>query len=306
MTRIKSLLFVILALLTTSPVFSSDVKELLHKAEIAERYISYRGMKVVTFDFGGKQTTAKFKLLHLMPDKTRTEFYMPDALSGIILIQDGGTFWKYYPKREVWEESPHPIMLPPDVIHEETLHNYELSLVGSGTVAGRPTHIIQAVPRSRYESVRKVWIDKDCYLIMRTQVESPRGAVVNSSAFTKIDINPNDIDQSAFKAQGKIIQARKPGKMDFQVAKPSYLPKGYKLVGISRLSVNGRCSAHLQFSNGAYIISMFQRQQSGDAPLKEIKSRVTNVMTWTRNGIKFTLMGDVPNSELRKIADSTK
>ncbi len=306
MIKVKALLFTILALLASSPVFPADVKELLHKAEVAERYISYRGMKVVTFDFGGNVTSAKFKILHLQPDKTRTEFFTPCALAGIIVIQNGDRFWKYYPKREVWEESPRPLILPPDIVYDEALHNYDLHLIGSDTVAGRPTHVVQAIPYSRFDTARKVWIDKDYFLVVKSQVENRRGEVVNSAAFTDIDYNPRDIEASSFKVKGKVIQAPKPGYMNFDIVKPTYLPKGYKLTGVTRLSVNGRCSAHLQFSNGAYTISMFERKDPKDSAIKEIKSKVTNVFTWTRNGVRFTLMGDVPESELRKIADSTK
>jgi hypothetical protein len=51
---------------------------------------------------------------------------------------------------------------------------------------------------------------------------------------------------------------------------------------------------------------LFQRKAAKDASLSSVKSKVTNVLTWAHNGIRFILMGDVPVSELRKIAASTR
>lgn len=302
----RLLAFLIPMLLTPALVFAANVDELLQKSETAEKYVSYRGTKVATFHFAGGLLSAKFKVVHLLPNKTRTEFFTPTALSGIIVIQNGPKFWKYYPRHDEWEESSIPIVIPAETIHQETLRNFDLHLVGTDTIAGRPTYIVFAVPHNRLDSARRVWIDKDCYLIIRSQMETPHGTVVNSSRFTNIEINPKDIPASAFKVTGKVRQARKTVEKHFSVIKPSYLPKGYKLVGISRMSVNGYCSAHLQFSNGANVISLFQRKASKEAPLSPVKSKVTNVLTWAHNGIRFILMGDVPVSELRKIAVSTK
>ncbi|MEN6355660.1 MAG: sigma-E factor regulatory protein RseB domain-containing protein [Armatimonadota bacterium] len=302
----KLLAFLIPMLFAPALVFAANVNELLQKTETAEKHVSYRGTKVATFHFAGGLMSAKFKVVHLLPDQTRTEFFTPTALSGIIVIQDGPKFWKYYPRHNIWEESSSHLAIPADTIHEETLRNFDLRLIGTDTVAGRPTYIVFAMPHNRLDSARRVWIDKDCYLIMRSQIESPHGSVVNSSRFTSIQINPSDISSSAFKVTGKVRQARKTVDRRFNVIKPTYLPKGYKLIGISRMSVNGYCSAHLQFSNGASVISMFQRKAGKDAAISPVKSKVTNVLTWAHNGIRFMLMGDVPTSELRKIATSTK
>jgi outer membrane lipoprotein-sorting protein len=293
-------------LVAPSSVLAGSVDELLQKAEDADKHVSYRGMKLATFYFAGERTSAKFKVVHLVPGKNRTEYYCPEALSGMVVIQDGSKLWKYCPKRDEWEESACRFNLSLDAIHQETLENYELQLVGTDKVAGRTTYVIRAIPRSRLDSARRVWIDKDCYLIMRSQVESPHGEVVNSSNFTTIEINPKDISQSAFEVKGKIKPARKSGDPRFGIVKPTYLPKGYKLVGVSSLSAGGCCSAHLQFSNGASMISLFQRKALKDSQPTHVRSKVTNVLTWAKNGVMFTLMGDVPFSELHKIAKSTQ
>ena len=72
------------------------------------------------------------------------------------------------------------------------------------------------------------------------------------------------------------------------------------------MKIDSRCCAHLRFSNGANTISLFQRPARKDSSPLPITSKITNVHAWTRDGMVFTLMGDLPRIELKKIADSTK
>jgi len=88
--------------------------------------------------------------------------------------------------------------------------------------------------------------------------------------------------------------------------KPSHLPAGYKLIRTASLCVNGFSCSHLQFSNGVNTISIFQHRAGKEAPVQKVDSKVTNVLTWARDGMQLTIMGDLPRAELQKVADSTK
>ncbi len=63
---------------------------------------------------------------------------------------------------------------------------------------------------------------------------------------------------------------------------------------------------HIQFSNSSNLISLFERKGVGEREPAPVKSKVTNVLTWSRKRIVFTLIGDVHSSELRKIAASMR
>ncbi|MEN6582960.1 MAG: MucB/RseB C-terminal domain-containing protein [Armatimonadota bacterium] len=294
------------ALSLPAVVFGANATEVLKRAEVADQRVSYRGVKVATFRFNGRSTVSSFKVIHMVPDLTRVEFFSPASLSGMVVIQDGSTSWKLRPRSQCWEESGGQSVPAMGMIHQEALQNYDLRIAGSDTVAGRPAYVIHAIPKSKEEAAHRVWVDKGCFLVMGTQVESPRGFILNSSRYSSIQINPGNISHSLFKVSGKVKCQPKPGSKAMNVVKPSYLPKGYKLVAVSRMSVNGSCCAHMQFSNGANSISLFQRRAHCESPQTSIKSKMTNVITWAHKGVLFTLMGSVPRSELRKIADSTR
>ncbi len=293
-------------LITPAVVFGTTAKDVLRRAEAADRHVSYRGMKIASVYFGNTLAKATVKVVHLRPDKTRTEYFSPPPLAGIILIQDGADFWKYHPTEKVWHELPGHTALHNDTIQKEAFENYDVRLLGTDHVAGRQAYVIQAVPKRRGESARRLWVDKQYYLVVRTQDESMTGWVFNSSEYTSIDFNPDDISADTFRITGKVKKAPKPASIPFPVIKPAYLPKGYKLVGVSALTLNNGPCAHVQLSNGANTISLFERIADKTTPKTSIQSKITNVLMWTRDGMQFTLIGDVSRAELQKIADSIK
>ena len=303
--RIAKPLLFLAACIAPAAALAGDPSELLRKAEAADRNVSYRGMKAASFYFAGHMGHAALKIVHLKPDKTRTEYFSPKILAGIVLIRDGAKSWRYSPQEDTWEETGFRPTFTEGAIERGAFDNFQLRLVGTEQVAGRQTYIILAAPRSDGEAAHRLWVDKEVYLIIATEVEAPNGSVVNSSRFTTITVNPDDISPSAFKVNGKVKPVSPPSPVGFIVAKPSYLPKGYALVGQATLTVNGRSCAHLQFSNGANTISLFQRTAGGEKP-KVMRSSITQVLCWKREGILYTLMGDVPSAELRKIADSIR
>lgn len=302
----KLLSTMILALATSGALLGANAVDLLRQSEAADRHVTYRGMKLVNVSHGGTTSASTLKVVHLLPDKTRTEYFSPAALAGVIVIEDGPTVWKFIPSENAWEQARYRSPLPSREIHRRALENYDIEMAGTDQVAGRPTYVIHAVPRGMGETAHRLWIDRDCYLTVRTDVENLHGAVLSSARYTQIQINPPDISPASFKITGKIKPKPKPSCTRFTAVKPTYLPKGYRLIGVGSMSVNCRSCVHLQFSNGVNSLSLFEHQTDKDAPLKRTASKVGNVLTWARRGVLFTLIGDVPSVELQKIADSTK
>lgn len=280
--------------------------DILKRAQDAEEYVSYRGTKIATVFFGGRFAESFIKVVHLKPDKTRTEYFSPSRLAGIILIQNGPNIWKYYPGETSWEQVRSSALTPPDTYRQGAFDNYNIRLLGKDHVAGRETYVIHAAPRHAGEAAHRLWIDSQYFLIIRNEMESMRGTVLNSSRYTKINLNPKDISPTIFKVTGKVKTQPRTGSLNFRVEKPSYLPKGYRLVGTAMIIINERSCAHLKYSNGVNTFSIFQHRSERKSPPVPIPSKVTHAITWARNGMQFTMIGDLPNSELKKIANSTK
>jgi outer membrane lipoprotein-sorting protein len=298
---------IIVAILAPAAVFSATATDVLRRAEVADRYVSYRGVKSATVSLGCRTATAILKTIHLKPDKTRTEYFSPAPLAGVILIDNGEEVWKYDPREEAWEPMFTRVRPPMEAISRQAARNYDIRLVGTDEVAGREVYVIHADPKREGESARRLWIDREFYLIVGTQVESPSGKIVNSARFTRVEFNPDDISPSIFKPSGKIKSvSASTGPTKFAVAKPTYLPDGYRLVSLSRVNVNGCSSTLLQFSNGINTVSLFQQKANGKTRPKQFKGGLMNVIAWNRSDMHFTLMGDLPRPDLKKIADSVR
>lgn len=303
----RKLLALILCVATIpGSVYAMTAVEIARRALDADRHVSYRGVKSTIVRVNQVQTTSAIKVVHRMPDMTRKEYFAPSPLAGTIVIQSGREAWKCDGCGPLWENVISAKCAPGRPNCDSAFANYVVELAGSEKIAGRDAYVIRAVPKGNKEPHRTLWVDKKCFLILRTQVETPEGSLLGSSGFTSITINPGNISPSAFVVAGKVESLRVPAGLDFRVRRPSYLPKGYRLIGLTRESANGHPCAHLQFSNGVNTISLFERKCAEAADAPRVPKKLTTVVAWVRDGVLFTLIGEVARAELKKVADSTK
>lgn len=304
--RINVLLVTVICLwFLAAPSLANDAVDVFRKSQVSDKYVNYRGMKTATLCCGNGETTAVFKVVHLRPDKTRTEYFAPALLSGIIVIHDGPNTWHYSPSHQIWNQIRSLRPRQGESLSEKALGNFSLRIVGFETLAGRPVYQLHASPKTPDEYARRLWIDRDHYLVMGTQVEDASGRVINTSRFTQIEINPSDISPSIFRVSGNVEKSMKPAASPpFKVVKPTYVPAGYKFIGQSVLMVQDSPCVHLQYSNGASTISLFQRKADSASAAAKVHGKLLNVYTWTSGDIQFTLIGNVPRGELQKMAVS--
>jgi len=280
--------------------------EIARRAQDADRRVSYRGVKSALVCASCGRTRSTIKVLHMLPDMTRKDYFSPPSLAGTIITQSGSDVWRYSARERVWEKVHSSALARADLNREGAFGNYDVKLIGTEWLAGRECYVIRAVPKHRDDPVHRMWVDKGCYLVLRTRVETARGTVLSSSEFSSIAIDPSDISPSAFAITGKVKGVPVPPRVDFRVEKPSYLPRGYRMVGLSKVKANGHPCAHLQFSNGVNTISLFERKCNEASGAPRVPKKLTTVMTWIRGGMLLTLIGDLPRAELKKIADSTR
>ncbi|MGQ9581846.1 MAG: sigma-E factor regulatory protein RseB domain-containing protein, partial [Armatimonadota bacterium] len=271
------------------------MSEVLHRAEQAEKLVSYRGVKYATVRCCEEdEIRFKMSVIHLKPDKTRVTYLAPSTLAGMVTVRNGSRRWQYYPQQERWV-SCHRCLGPNDFrVSTQVLHNYKVRITGTERVAGREAYVVNAVPKLGSEPTHRIWIDKQRYIVVGTETKTGDGRVIRSSRFLSLALDPRDIKLSLFQVRGDTGSVSKNGgRIGFRVLKPSYLPAGYKLVGASTSSVNGHACSHLQFSNGVNTVSLFQRQAGKTSQEYVFLSKVTNVLSWVKNGMHFTLLGDL-------------
>ena len=298
-------LLVLISVLAPGVVYGATATDIVRRSQTADQYVSYRGTKSACIAVGHKTVRSTMSIIHMKPDMTRTRYSSPRALAGVSVIQSGLNVWKYEPRERTWIQVHSAASVPIDMNLEGVFANYDIWEAGSDQVAGRDAYVICARPKRGREAWYRIWIDKVSYLKLRTQIERPSGAVISSCWFTSIETNPKDLSPADFAIAGKAIGVPEAGKVDFRVKRPRYLPKGYKRVGLTKARVSGHLCVHLQFSNGVNTISLFERR-ADDSPAPRVPEKLTTVITWAKDRMLFTLIGDLPRAELKKIADSTR
>lgn len=306
--RVVSYTCALLIVLVCPPTLGATVSEVLRRAEQAEKLVSYRGVKYASVRCCGEdEIRFKMGVIHLKPDKTRVTYLAPSTLAGMVTVRNGSHRWQYYPKQKRWVSCrgcPSPNSFR---VSGQLLRNYKVRITGTERVAGRDAYVVSAMPKLRGEPTHRIWIDRQRYIVLGTETKTGDGRVIRSSRFLSLSLDPKDIKPSLFQVKGNPGSVPKNGsKTGFRVLKPGYLPAGYKLIGASTSWVNGYACSHLRFSNGVDTVSLFQHQAGKMFPECEFLNKVTNVISWVKNGMHFTLMGDLSRSELQKIADSVR
>jgi len=289
------------ALAATCP--AEDALDLVRRSQSADRTVSYRGLKYADIWIAGRVIRAHFKIVHSKPDRTRTEYFAPSELAGIITIDRGTESWRFLPNQRKWQH--YKWELAPGRL-DLALANYRVVPAGQATVAGRPAAILQLVPKKRGNPSLTIWVDARHYVVLKTESRNASGAPTTISAFRQITFEPNDIPASAFEARPDVKVPGNPVRYPkVPVVKPRYVPKGYSFVNVSIVQVGKQDAWHLMYTNGINTISIFERERGGK-DTGNWKPGIANLTRLDQGNTTFTIISDIDKRELRKIADSLR
>ncbi len=302
----------------------------LQSAATAPRRTSYVGTKTVTVWAAGVQAS-EVRVYHQAPDRTRLEYPAAGAQPARIVIITGRTEVEFTPARNEVVRRPAPEHDEEGLAREilpRILENYDARFGGTDTVAGRPARIIDIQPKFPGRPRLRLWIDTETRLLLRLERYSPTGALREISAFLSIEVNPA-LSADLFSVvppPGTRIHTRTPSgrltieqiaqRVGFTPQLPAYLPPGYRLVG-SRISmVRGIPTATFAFSDGVSTLTLFESRgpqgspptgrpvRIGSAPGTMIARGVATLLHWNAGVVSFTLVGELPQDELVRVAAS--
>jgi len=298
------LVCVLAGVFIVAPNSSTNPSSLLSRISKAQQFVSYEGKKISKTHCGMNCVTAVLKVEHLKPAYTRTVFLQPDRLVGTIILRRNNISWRFSPSDNGWikiADSKHRSYEGDNAI----FGNYNISIMGEASVAKRNTIVLQAIPKSNEDLCKRIWVDKEHYIIIKQETFTRDGRIVNSSQYSSINFNPK-LDQSHFSLPKNTIKPSKPVD-HFNTFNPKYLPKGYAKVAKGEVVAGGHLCYHIYFSNGVSGISLFQRPLAKGEVLRKMKStQGANIVSWNQNGMGFVLVGDISIRELERIAASIK
>lgn len=169
---------------TAVPVAAQDGLAIMRAA--AERY---QGVEALCADFTqhlvvpllGDERTGEGRVCQARPNKFAMRFTQPD---GDRVVIDGESVWVYYPSLDEKQVMRMPVAQQRGGhdFHREFLEDpetkYDVSYEGTDTVAGRATHRLKLVPRSRASyTAATLWIDEGRPALRRLRIEEENGTV---------------------------------------------------------------------------------------------------------------------------------
>lgn len=193
---------------------------------------------------------------------------------------------------------------------------YEARVVGEDRIAGRRAQVLMMRPRDDWRFPQRLWADLHTGLMLRADVLGAQGAVLESSAFSDVQIDTKPERESVLgpmkQLQGWRVLAVQPMATQLQAEGwgVNKLPAGFRLVGVMKrpLGLNGAEVASLQtlhavFSDGLARVSVFIEPRDSGLQRQPLLTQMGAAHTLMKPHSErwwVTVMGDVPSATLKQ------
>lgn len=203
-------------------------------------------------------------------------------------------------------------------VDPRALDQYELRNEGSDRVAGRDAQVLLMRPRDKLRYSQRLWADKSTGLMLRADVIADDRTVLESVAFSEIEIGvkpqPDAVVQGVRKLEG------------FRVIRPQLVPVALEAEGwtlespapgftlascVKRPLESGEGPAtgpvlQAVYSDGLTHVSVFVEPNDQSRRFDDLAGQVgaTGTLRLRRGEHWITVMGDVPPATLRLFADA--
>lgn len=202
---------------------------------------------------------------------------------------------------------------------EEIAAHYRLKLAGRGRIAGQAALKINIIPIEDYRYAYQLAVDEKHGLLLKSAIYGSDGKVLEQVQFANISIG-HEIPMRKFEPEisGEGFTwrtsenghgAESPESNDSDNWRAEWLPAGFEMRNrVTQRYVGGLAPvSHLVYSDGLAMVSIFvEKRNAGSAtPLLGVSSMgAVNALSKAINGHHITIVGEVPEHTLRKIADS--
>ena len=202
-------------------------------------------------------------------------------------------------------------------VEPRALEQYEFRAEGADRVAGRDALVFLLQPRDEMRYAQRLWADKATGLMLRADVIGPGRQVLESTAFSEVEIGvrpqPDSVTQALRRLDGyRIVRPMQQHTQleaeGWSLAKPV---AGFKFAACMKRSLEAPDAPSnapvLQavFSDGVTQVSLFIEAYDGrttTAPIAPMGA--TNTLRQRRGDHLITVMGDVPVGTLQAFSEA--
>jgi sigma-E factor negative regulatory protein RseB len=203
-------------------------------------------------------------------------------------------------------------------VEPRALEQYELKAEGTERIAGREARVFVLQPRDGLRYAQRLWADRDTGLMLRADVIGHDRQVLESTAFSEVEIGvkpqPEAIMQAIRKLDGwRIVR---PQQQRVQLEAEGWVldrpVAGFRFAGCVKRSLDGAdANADAQvlqavFSDGLTHVSLFIEPYDAKRSASPLAGQIGATSTLRqRHGEHWvTVLGDVPPATLKAFADA--
>jgi len=302
----------------------SRIQELVKQVLLAETNLTLTGTEVVE-EATPEGVQRSLRKVHRWAGMQRIEYLEPPFRRGLLLLDNGQLQARFDPRTKTisLRSSPPRLALARRLI--EFLRTNRIDLQGDDEVAGRAAWVVDVQRRRPEAGWQRVWIDRQTFAQLRTDVYDERDHLVSSTYFQDIsylrqipfglfEITPPPRAQILVEGEVhfKTVAQAQPW-VPFPIRQPSYLPPEVKLFDV-RLDMvewgaQSRLRITLLYSAEKSPVMLFETvfSRGGRNVPREPKRQKPGLYTWTDGQVLFVLIGrDLPDQELERMARSVK
>ena len=296
--------------LVSQTAFAGDISEIVSGMSTADDHYNYEG----TFVLRKSDKMITMHVVHGVDDRGVWESM--ESLNGEArkIVRFNNEVMSIYPGRKLVTVSQmgdkpglHPI-LPENL--DKLGNYYTIVQLGDDRIAGRQTSVLNLQPRDEYRYGYRYWLDDDTGVLLKCDLLDENDDIVEQMMYTSFR-NHAEVPRSAFNVPELEGYTRKELKKD--KGKPaslgwrvSNLPNGFMLTQSTSRDSGEDQSFHLMYSDGLASVSVFIEPGDNSPHYLEGASTMGALNAYGKriNSVQVTVMGEVPEATVARIANS--
>jgi sigma-E factor negative regulatory protein RseB len=199
-------------------------------------------------------------------------------------------------------------------VEPRALERYELRLQGRARVAGRDAQVLLLEPRDEFRFAQRLWADSETGLMLRADVLDARRQVLESSAFSDIEIGiepkPETVTEPMRRLDGYRIETARSRATRLEAegwtlgaGLPGFVQTSCALRPLQAGEPGSATVLQAVFSDGLTHVSLFIEPYDADRHGKPLQAQIgaTHSLMQRRGAYWITVVGDVPTVSLARL-----
>ena len=212
--------------------------------------------------------------------------------------------------------------------------NYTFDLVSADPIAGQETDLVTVSPRFEARPTKRLYLARDTGIILRIEDFDADGNLRFMSVYTQISFEEEAVAQKLVewnRNEKSLVEKRRrrsqPITLDEaksvlgdKLIEPTYLPPGFQLLE-TRYFKHRSDTVYLRYTDGILTFTVFEsKRKQGNSrngerrgtehlqiqgtETRHEKRGPTHILQWSISDLNFTVMGELHQEELIKVAES--